>query len=439
MRSLLLTFVFAYLMFLGFSFPFIAGLGYVWADILKPQSIAYSIINNVPISFIAAIFVVSLYFLKDRKHAPNFTLVMFLILFFACWITLTTFMSDLPELPKHKWDWALKVLIFALIIPYIFRTRVQIEALLLIIIFSVSTVIFSAAVKTALGSGGYGVLAVLGGESNNSGLSESSTLAAISVMILPLIEYMRYNSLIFKTSKPVRLLFLGLMACVLLTVIGTSARTGVIAMAVLLLRYIIRSKRKYVWVGLILASLVVLQSIDLQSTSWGQRMNTIQTYDQDSSAMGRIKVWAWTIEYASEHPIGGGFNSFRFNRIKTVTDEGIIYYPDYMYHGKAFHSIYFEVLGEQGFVGFTVYMLILILTWRGLSNIAKQGKRDEGLGWAYELSIRLKDALLIFMVGGAFIGIAYQPYVFYVIAITVSLEQYLRRYMKIKQTNVAAM
>jgi probable O-glycosylation ligase (exosortase A-associated) len=429
MQSLFLSAVFVGLMVAGFSAAFATALGFVWVDIVGPQHLAYSIINEKPLSFIAAVMTLMLFVAKDRKAPPKFGAILTLIALFAIWITFTTFMSDFPTRAWAKWDWASKVLIFALLIPYIFRSRVQIEALILICVFSTSTIICSAGVKTVLGGGGYGSLAVMG--TGNSGLSESSTLAVVCVMLIPLTSFLMRHSLIFPKSMLTRGLFWGIIVLSLATVVGTTARTGIIAVAVMCLVSMLQSKKKLWWIaGLALAAVVVM-NLDLSATRWGNRMSTIETYSADSSAMGRIKVWEWTIDYVRSNPLGGGFDAFLHNRILGVTSEGETeYFPEGQIGGKAFHSIYFEVLGEQGMVGFAMYFLMIGLALLKLMKLKKTWKNDPGLGWIADLANALMTTILVFLAGGSFVGIAYQPYIFYMLTLTVAIDQYAARVVR---------
>jgi O-antigen ligase len=41
---------------------------------------------------------------------------------------------------------------------------------------------------------------------------------------------------------------------------------------------------------------------------WYDRMSTIQTYDQDQSAIGRINAWHMAYNMAKDRPLGGGFH-----------------------------------------------------------------------------------------------------------------------------------
>lgn len=429
MQSLFLSAVFAALMFSGFSAAFAAALGFVWVDVVRPQQLAYSIINNLPLSFIAAVITLMTFMAKDKKSPPKFDPILVLITMLTIWVTLTTFMSDFPHQAWGKWDWASKVLMFAIVIPYIFRSRIQIEAFLLIFVFSASTILFSAGVKTILGGGGYGTLAVMG--TGNTGLSESSTLAVVCVMLIPVVMFLMRYTLIFPRNLLTRGLFLAIIVMALAAMVGTTARTGIIAAAVMCLLSMLQSKKKLWWIAGLALAAVVIMNLDLSETRWGNRMSTIETYHADSSAMGRIKVWQWTIGFVGKHPLGGGFDAYLHNRILGVTAEGETeYLPEGQVGGKAFHSIYFEVLGEQGIVGFAIYYLMVGLAIFKLIRLKKTWKDDPGMGWIAALANALLTSIVVFLAGGSFVGIAYQPYIFYMISLTVAIDQYAARVVR---------
>lgn len=426
MQSLFLSAVFFTLIFTGFSAAFTAALGFVWVDVVKPQQLAWAIITDWPLSLIAAVAMIAQYTLKDRKFPPKFSGILALIAVFTIWVTLTTMMSIIPERPWGKWDWVYKVLLFALFIPFVFRSRVQIESFILVFVFSAATIFFSAGVKTLLGGGGYGTLAIMGG--GNTGLAEGSTLAVVSVMLIPLIVFLMRHTLVFPRNWMTYGLFSGIILTALATVVGTGARTGIIAVAVLAGLSMLESKKKLWWIAAAALAGIVFLNIDLSQTRWGARMSTIETYNKDSSALGRLKVWEWTAKYTADHPLGGGFDSFLLNRIANVTEDGTVqYYPEGRLVGKAFHSVYFEVLGEQGFPGFAMYFAMILIALFKLRKLKKKWRNHPDMEWVVSLADALISAMLIFLAGGAFVGIAYQPFIFYMLGLTVAIDQYVIR------------
>lgn len=161
------------------------------------------------------------------------------------------------------------------------------------------------------------------------------------------------------------------------------------------------------------------------SDTWTARMSTIQSYKQDSSAYVRLLVWRWTLNYVLDHPLGGGFEMYLINRIELPTEamgEDVE-----VQNGRAFHSIYFEVLGEHGWFGFGLFVSLLSVAMFTLRNVVKRTKGIPELLWCHDLAGTLQVCLWVLAVCGSFIGIAYQPFIHYVLALTVSVSQYLRR------------
>ncbi|WLI88933.1 putative O-glycosylation ligase, exosortase A system-associated [Massilia sp. R2A-15] len=424
MRSAFLAAILFYVLLVGVSYPFVAMLAYVWIDIVKPQALAYSIINGLPLAMIAAIVVLISFLTSAEKKKIPVDNTIFLLTFFAAWITFTSAIADPGVGAWVKWDWAFKVVIFASFIPFVIRSRIHIEAFLLTMVFSIATISFSGGVKAALGGGGYGVLAIMG--DSNSGLAESSTLAAVCVMQLPIMHYLYNHSVIFPNSRMFKLVIAMTALVDLFTIVGSGARTGLVAGGCLVALYALRSRHK-VRVAIALAvALAIGSQLDLSGTAWGNRMSSIGTYEQDSSAMGRIEVWKWTMGFALQHPQGGGFDAFKLNRIASVGEGGVQYYDPNEYRGKAFHNVFFEVMGEQGLIGFAVYLSILGMTFWKLSQVRRRVVADPEKKWMFDMASRLSDALTVLLVGGMFIGIAYQCYIFYLVSLAICLNQMTR-------------
>jgi O-antigen ligase len=131
-----------------------------------------------------------------------------------------------------------------------------------------------------------------------------------------------------------------------------------------------------------LAGLVGLAAIPFLPQSFTERMGTIQGYQADLSANTRLAVWRWTLDYVERNPWGGGFEAYRQNRIdtqvveqRTAGDIQVItarIEPD---EGRAYHSSYFEMLGEQGYPGLTLFLIIHAI---GLIRMERLRRRYRG-------------------------------------------------------------
>jgi probable O-glycosylation ligase (exosortase A-associated) len=144
-------------------------------------------------------------------------------------------------------------------------------------------------------------------------------------------------------------------------------------------------------------------------------MHTIQSYDQDASAGGRINAWwaAWNVAIA-RFPLGGGFKMWEL-------DVFAIYAPNPLQLQVA-HSIYFQVLGEHGFMGLFLFMSIFVLAWRYGVNIIRVTKNKPELQWARNLAAMVQVSLIGYAVGGAFLSLSYFDLPYYLVLILVVLK-----------------
>jgi putative inorganic carbon (hco3(-)) transporter len=194
----------------------------------------------------------------------------------------------------------------------------------------------------------------------------------------------------------------------------------------------LRSKNKFAF-GLVMG-VVALLMIYMTSTAWNQRVATIGDFQQENSAYTRILVWRWVLEFTATHPLGGGFQAFTINHIDfpaTATQPATIQFA------RAYHSIYFEVLGEQGYPGLLMYLTITALTFYKLNRIGKQARAYPELEWVRSLSGALQSGLAVFLSAGAFVGIAFQPMFWYFIAMSISLNAYMWRVQRLEVKPVA--
>ena len=136
----------------------------------------------------------------------------------------------------------------------------------------------------------------------------------------------------------------------------------------------------------------------------------------EGSAMGRVAAWLWTLKYVAVHPLGGSFDLYRINEFSLNLKNG----ETLSIQGMAFHSIYFEILGELGIPGFILFLAILLLTVKGYMRVIN-AKRDPNEQWLPDLSRFMLITLLIYLAGGAFIGIAFQSYFYYISALSVAM------------------
>ena len=416
---------------LGLRRPFLWVLLYVYIDVLSPQRIGYGIIQSVPVSLIAFVAAFAGWLVLDNKAGARFTyrqgLLLALLLY--CWWSMGH--AAYPEEAQVKWDWVWKALVFALFLPLTITTRLRFEALALTMVLSAAAIVIGAGIKTATGGGGYGSLYLL--VNDNSGIYESSTLATVAIAVIPLALWLAKHGTIFPPDWRVKLFTAALVFACLLVPVGTEARTGLICIAVLGVLSLRDAKRRFTYLAV--AGLLGAAALPFLPASYYERMATITQPSGDASASTRVAVWEWTIDYAAEHPFGGGFDAYRANSFEydmpVTRGEGntvSVQTEQVVDKARAYHSAVFEMLGEQGYPGLALWLFLhfsgvwqmerLRRRWRG-----RVGPRED---WQAPLATALQYAQVIYLVGSLFQGIAYQPFILMLVGMQCALWSYCR-------------
>jgi probable O-glycosylation ligase (exosortase A-associated) len=426
MRDLAFIAFIAALLAFGLKRPFLWVLLYAYIDIVSPQRLSHYLLNSIPISMLAAAVAVGGWLLLDKK--PGFRVAgrQWLILILLAYCGVTTLYADYPVEALEKWDWVWKSLFWAIFLPFTLGTRLRIEAYLLFMTLSAGAIVIVGGLKTVMAGGGYGALNLM--VENNSGLYEGSIISAVSIALIPVIHWLSRHGTIFPPDWRVRLFAYALIFACLLMPVGTEARTGLVCIAVLGALSLRHAKNRFVYAGLV--GFAMLAAIPFLPQSFTSRMGTIATYQADSSATTRLAVWAWTWNYAQDHPMGGGFDAYLGNnlRVETVASQTagpvqVVQAKAHQDSARAYHSSYFEMLGEQGFPGLILYLLIHGIGLVRMEVLRRRYRAAEGEdAWIAPLATALQHAQIVYLVGALFVGIAYQPFIFMLVAVQIGFD-----------------
>jgi len=422
----------AALLGLGLRRPFVWVLAYIYVDIVAPQKISWLLLKAVPVSLIVFIAAFGGWLVLDRKDGTRFSLRQGLMLALLVYCGMTTVTADFPDSAWDKWDWVWKALVFAIFLPLTLRTRLRIEATALVMVLSAGALIISAGIKTIISGGGYGTLKSF--VSDNTGLYEGSTLSMAAIAMIPLIVWVARHGTIYRPDWRVKLFALALgFACVLVP-IGTQTRTGLLCMGLLAILSLRSVKRRFLY--LTLMGGLAFAAIPFLPQSYTKRMSTIENHEADESASTRIAVWKWTLDYASHNPFGGGFDAYRGNTVsyekkdaETSGSSTAIETKEVNDAGRAYHSAYFEMLGEQGYPGLALWLWLQLSGLWQMEMVRRRYRKRTGPGeqWQAPLANALQQGQVIYMVGAVFVGIAFQPFIYMLIALQIALTQQVRR------------
>lgn len=388
--------------------PYIGVLVWSWLGYMNPHRLTWGFAYDFPFAqLVGLVTLLALLFDKEKKRIPVTSLVVVWFTFIV-WMNITTIFSLVPDLAWGEWDRTMKIQLFSIVTLLVMRTRQRIELLVWVIVIS-------------LGFYGVkgGIFSILTGGENlvwgppGSFIEGNNAMGLALIMIIPLIWYV-YLQVPSKKLRMVVLISLALSGLAVLTTHSRGALIAICAMAVFLW---INSRHK-IWLGLVLlvAAPVFWASMPEQ---WHERMATIQTYEEDGSAMGRINAWHFAFNLAQDNPVtGGGFQTFVPELFKR-------YAPDPEDFHDA-HSIYFEVLGEHGFVGLGLFLALGVLALKTAGQTKRLAAGAPELRWASDLSSMLQVGLVGYAVGGLFLGLAYFDLYYSFIALIVLANQIAR-------------
>lgn len=390
---------------------------WAWIAMMVPHRLGYGFVQTMPFAQLVAVFtLVSTLFSRDKRPFPVNSITVVYITFML-WMSLTClFAMGRPEVVLDQWVFVLKIHFMLFITLILLRGRQQIEILIWITTLSIAYYGIKGGAFTLLTGGGSRVWGPPGGV-----ISGNNELGIALVMIMPFMYYL-HQTVAGKWSKR------GLILGMILTgvgILGTQSRGALLSVVVMALVLAMKGKNR-IKTGL--AILVVLAvAVMFMPDSWTNRMNTIQTYQQDSSAMSRIYTWKTLWTMALDRPItGAGFgtdNPVLFSMY--APPGGVEGYPANVVFVA--HSIYLQALGEHGFPGLALYLLLGIVTWRKAGAISKRTEKDPEYAEWVPLLMRMTQVSLIgFAVGGAFLTLVHFDLPYYIICYVVLVDATLR-------------
>jgi probable O-glycosylation ligase (exosortase A-associated) len=370
-----------------------------WIGYHNPHRLAFGWAINFPWAMIIALATFTgLLFSKEPKRIP-WTRETVVLLLFLLWMGVTTFFALYPTLAWEGYVKIFKIFLMTFVTLMVITNLERLNGLIWVICISLGFYGIKGGIFTILKGG---VHRVQGPEGTFFG--GNNEMALVLAMTIPLLRYLQ----LYEKRHWLRL---GLGAAMMLSAvaaIGSQSRGGMVGLAAMGLFLWIKSRNKFMTALMIGTSVLVIVSVMPQS--WYDRMNSIKTYEQDQSSLGRINAWWTAFNVAKSRITGGGIEMFRpatFDR----------YAPD-PNNVHDVHSIYFEIMGEHGFIGFALFMSLGLMSWLRCSRIMRICKKDPQRKWAYDLASMIQVSLVGYAAAGAFLGMGYFDLFYHLIAIT---------------------
>lgn len=408
---------------LAFKNSFNAYLLWGWTALLSANFYLYGFMQGVRYNFLFAGIALALWLLGKVDFKGKLTSNPTIILFstFTAHVTL----SAVFGIADNKWNLEvyegfIKSFVFVVMMPIFVTTKLRLHAFVLIVCLALGFHGVVEGLKMLATAGGHKVRGI-----PTSMMSDNNHFAVGMAMLLPILVYLMQH-LQNRTARLAAMIGLGLTV---LSIVGTNSRGGFLCLAVVGMWYAVTSRRKVL--SIFLALLLAVLSVSLAPDSWFDRIETISSAQDDFSFMGRVTAWKVSFAIALSNPFfGGGLHAIQSLPVwqeftQRIDFLSFITTPPPEPFARAAHSIYFEVLGDLGFVGFILFIGLIINAFMTARLIRKLVVGKSELLWARDLSDGLRLALVAYCVGGAAVSLAYFDLFYVVVMLLEVLRQHV--------------
>ena len=375
--------------------PWLGVLSLAVFSYLNPHAYAWGFVRSLPVYYV--LFLVVCFrtlTAKDKDRLPKdwrITVFILLWLYFA----ITSTQAYFPDIAWQRFWLVTKIYLPFYFTLVLINTRFKLYCLIVTIAASIGVVAFKG-----------GLFAILHGFSTrvygppNTQFEENNAFAVAMLICIPLLLIWQRETInpLFKKG------ILFVIPIIYAASLSSWSRGALLTMAILTLILILNSKHKLLAIPLIVLGAFFVK--DYLPQEWFGRMNTIETYQTDASAMSRVEAWTDGWNHTLEHPfVGAGF-------------EGWMYVTQ-----RDWHSSYVEMFSEHGFVAFGLWLSLILGTLVNLTNLPKKTSKFEGMEWVSNYCSMIRASLICYMVGTVFLGLSYWDLLYHLIFIAVLFKK----------------
>lgn len=421
MRSIILLVVMVLAVPICFVSPYFGVMMWYWVSYFNPHRFTYGFTYGLPVAFIVAVpTLLGLVFAKKSLRSL-LTVESLLLLALWIWYTVTYLHAEsVPLFAGHMKDAQYeivhisKILLMTFVMIVIINTKERLRNVLLVSAGSLGILAFRGIVFGLRTSGESRVWGP-----PDSFLADNNGFGLALNVCLPILFFLARS----ETRRWLRYTLWLLFACGLGSVLLTYSRGGLLGLGVVLVMLTLKSRHKIIG-GMLLATAGILV-ITFAPDTWMERMDRFLKGELDQTATQRIVAWHTAWRFSQDYPVmGGGFNVLPnvsvFQRYQARPLPG-----DLLSCGP--HSIYLQLLADQGFVGLSLFLLLVGSCFWTLYLMRSRAKRIPEAAWVIDYAHMLEVGLIAFMVGGTFLGFVYLDLIYQVIGTVVVLKVIFRR------------
>ena len=410
MRDLLILAIFVGLLPVAWKRPYVGALLWAWISIMNPHRLAYGFAYSFPFAQLAAA-VTLMAMVKHREQLSAIPMIKVVGVWiaFCVWMVITTIAAIYPGDSQEMLIKVAKIMVMLFVTMVVVVEKQQIQQLIWVFAMSIGLLGIKTGLFTLTGGGSGMVWGPPG-----SFIAGNNEIGLAFVVVIPSLYYLLQQT----RHRWLRYLLYASLGGSALAAFGTQSRGAFLAIAAMSGFLWLKAERKLaLGVVLVVGALAVLS---FMPDSWHSRMDTINTYQQDRSAMGRINAWYFAFNLAADNLLGGGYSIYKATLFARYAPN-----PEFVH---AAHSIYFQVLGEHGFIGLTLYLLFGLFSWTLAGQLQKRAGNHPDLAWIRHFAAMAKVSLIGFGVGGAFLSLAYFDLPYYLTVTLVVMYRWLNKH-----------
>ncbi|HQS82452.1 MAG TPA: putative O-glycosylation ligase, exosortase A system-associated [Thiobacillus sp.] len=406
MRDIALLVMLLALGWASFRRPWVGLLALVFVGVMHPQGYVSGFMQGFP-AYFALLVVVALsagwQLFRGRAWPPLFWdwRLAGLALLWGQFV-LTTALGINPWAGWPRLMEVSKILPLILLVLLLIDTRVKLNWLLMTVGLSLAAVILKGgywAFITGFHDRVYGP--------PGSQYAGNNEFAVATAMAIPLLALWYREA----DSKMLRWIVAILIALGFASALSSWSRGGLLSISVVALLLVWHSRRK--WLAIPLLLMVVGLAVVGLSDEWVARMQTMAAPELEASAATRLELWRLGWDYALQHPwFGGGFG-------------GWIYLTLPVGASRAWHSAYIEIVAEHGFPGLVLWVSLVFGSVVSLSVLIARNRRWQLPGLTDQAAM-LRASLAAYLVGAAFLSIAYWELLYLLLACAILLSRFAK-------------
>lgn len=380
---------------------FVGVLLWVWVAMLSPSDSLTGFMAGVPLNkMVVGLVVLSMIAPRQKKSLYLDSAGIALVLFCVSATISSQISISSVDSTSEIFQKLMKESALALCIMWVITTRLRIQALVVTVVLALAFIGVKEGLIGVLTGGGHKITGI-------GSVGDNNALATALLMMLPFALYVsRHLEL-----RPAKLAVLAVAGLSLVTILLTKSRGGFGGLVVLAVLLVLNSDKKAI--GLVGVAAVCGAILFLAPPEIFSRLDTVNNLQADGSAVGRFVAWKVSLLIALANPVfGGGGHAVQFfpvwdHFIPLIGSVDFISTPTVPSYALAAHSIYFEILGDNGFLGFGLYLSVIAATLLNCLSIRRMARPYPELRWARELAQAAILSIIMYLTTGALLSMGY--------------------------------